>query len=139
MIISPAMLVQLTAQSLIKVVQVILTLMSNHKSLQSNFVAEGKEVLITLNHLASKALDGSDANKCFTALITSLAEVPETVQQRGEGQVDTFKTLVIKCLTKLTKQHFRADAVRRFAQWHLGCSHRDLQCIRALLHGMLRV
>jgi hypothetical protein len=103
---------QIMVETLAKVVQLILTLLANHKALQATFPADAKEILMTLNITASKALEGPQPNKYFAALLLCLAAVPETVQQRGEAQVETYKTLTIKCMTKLTKQHFRADNVR---------------------------
>jgi hypothetical protein len=103
--------VQITTATLTKVVQTVLTLMSHHRALQATFVSDGKEILYLLNLIASKSLDGPQVNKYFAALLACLVDIPEIVHTRGEVQVECFKTLTVKCLTKLTKQHIRADAV----------------------------
>lgn len=98
-------MLQITAETLQSIINVILGFMAHHAMLKASFPSDHRELLYTLNNIANKALEGGQPNKYFAALVATLDAVPDVVQQRGPAQVDMFKTLIAKCLSKLSKLH----------------------------------
>jgi cytoskeleton-associated protein 5 len=94
-----------SVNTLTHVMQSVLTLMCHYRALQDTFRQEGKGILQLLNMVASKAFLGTRVNDYFACLLRCLVDVPAIVQNRGEPQVECYKNLTVKCLTRLTKQY----------------------------------
>ena len=123
--------VQLKVETLTDVLICTLSLMSNHKMMLNHFGSraaggtnEGKEMLNLLNSIANKVMDGPQPNLAFGALLRCLGTMPDSVEARGSEAMETYKTLLIRCLSKLTKAHYHhQNEVRR------GCS---AMCLRLI-------
>jgi cytoskeleton-associated protein 5 len=84
--------------------------MCHYRALQDTFRQEGKGILQLLNMVASKAFVGPRVNDYFACLLRCLVDVPPIVRSRGDSQIECYKNLTVKCLTRLTKQYLGPDA-----------------------------